>query len=360
MEGGAGWHGLHRTCRLPGRSRGGLVFLSFPPFEFSVYLFLSVSINRLKFVFLFLFYIFAAIKIHFSKHPGAPPQRRSPPSPPAPRPALTVDLTESDDEAYPQDSVITPRAKPATTATNVASSDSDSDDEDTDSEYLSFSEAEGADNEPSEEQHRLEREAREAERQRVLEAAGLIVKKDGRRPPPRIPRVSKGHRPPPAIPDRSSIVSDTSKDLPIVPDEAENAIRLDDAFERYEAFKFSQSQSSPSTNRLSAASFDAVSSSTAPSPTATQASLSRIPNESTDGRSYSSLLNFLGRSRTPGNETERRPNLTISAPISGPIMNRGSSPVTRESSPGFGTVSGVFSSSEQLLKFTVFSHGRAW
>lgn len=234
----------------------------------------------------------------------------------------------------------TPKSPAEQPAEDENSSDTNSEeDSESESEYLSFSEVEGND-EASEEQHRIEREVREKERQRVLEAAGLIVKKDERRPPPRIPR-SRGHRPPPAIPHRSSVASDLSaKDLsvtPTEPEETESVIRLDDAFERYEAFKFFQSQASP-TNRLSTASFDTSSTATPVAPSPTASTFSKVPSDAGDTRSYSSFLNFLGRSKTPGNESEKRPTLVISAPILGPINNRSPSPVPRDNTPGFGTV----------------------
>ncbi|TFY54721.1 hypothetical protein EVG20_g9594, partial [Dentipellis fragilis] len=180
--------------------------------------------------------------------------------------------------------------------------------------------------EQTEEQRKQEREARALERQKVLEAAGLILKQDGRKPPPRPVKrnnavmAGKKHRPPPAIPlqQQTSKTLDVDKEQPPLPaSETETAImKLDDAFDRYETFK-------------------------------SVASLSLTPSKSTDqsqsseGRSYGGLFHFLGRSRTPV-DGEKRVMPTISAPI----LNGGSSAgggaggevtPTRESSPGFGS-----------------------
>jgi hypothetical protein len=95
-------------------------------------------------------------------------------------------------------------------------------------------------------------DAREKERQRVFEAADLIVNRDVK-PPPRLVRArSAGPRRPPVAPQRSSTISNSSvKDLPPVPDSpADSPPRLDDTLYRYELFKHTQGCS----NRLSAAS----------------------------------------------------------------------------------------------------------
>jgi hypothetical protein len=198
---------------------------------------------------------------------------------------------------------------------------------------LSFDDSVEEDHE-KEEQHRLEKEARASERQRVLEAAGLIVRKDERRPPPKIPHK---HRSPPAVPDRLTVItepaSDKDKELPSVPasqDDAESIMYVNDAYERYEAFKQSQ------TNRLSvASSFEVVPSPTVTSPTLSVA-VSMSKTDSSEGRLSDKLRDFLGRSKTP---EERRANLTISGPISGPILTREHSPATSENSTAFGAVS---------------------
>ena len=213
------------------------------------------------------------------------------------------------------------------------------DGDDSDSEYLSFNDSDEEDQETAE-QHHVEREARASERQRVLEAAGLIVRKDERRPPPKIPRK---HRPPPAVPDRLTIStepgSDRDKELPSMPtpqDDTESILYVDDAYERYEAFKQNQ------LNRLSVASSFEIT----PSPTVTSPTLSvAVPiskGDSSEGKFSDKLRDFLGRSKTP---EERRTNLTISGPICGPILTREPSPVAGENSAAFGAVSHNQSSS---------------
>lgn len=196
-------------------------------------------------------------------------------------------------------------------------------------------------------------EAREKERQRVLEAAGLIVNHDVK-PPPRLERArsARQRRPPPLAPQRSSVASNTSiKDLPPVPERDHSPVdsitRLDDAFDRYEAFKQMQGVS----NRLSVASSFETAASTAPeSPV-----VSLAPSTSQNGehRTYSHLLNFLGR-RAPSNDNHERKTLTISSPI----LNRSESP-SRENSPAFGSVSSFFGHFTNLFN-SPFSHGLAW
>ena len=194
---------------------------------------------------------------------------------------------------------------------------------------MSFDDSDKEDQE-TEEQRRIEREARASERERVLDAAGLIVRKDGRRPPPKTPR---RHRRPPAVPERLTIITEPAsvkgKHLPSVPasqDGSENITYVNDAYERYEAFKQSQ------VNRLSTASSIEIT----PSPTVTSPTLSvalSTPKaDSSEGKFSDKLRDFLGRSKTP---EERRSNLTIS----GPILTREPSPVAYEDSAAFGAVS---------------------
>lgn len=216
------------------------------------------------------------------------------------------------------------------------------DSDDSDSEYLSFDDSDEGDQE-TEEEHHIEREARASERQRVLEAAGLIVRKDERRPPPKIPRK---HRPPPAVPDRLTIItepaSDKDKELPSVPTPQNDveSTYVDDAYERYEAFKKNQ------LNRLSvASSFEMTPSPIVTSPTLSVA-LSMSKADSSEAKLSDKLWDFLGRSKTP---EERRTNLTISGPISGPILTREPSPAVSENSAAFGAVSHNQSSSSTYL-----------
>jgi actin cytoskeleton-regulatory complex protein PAN1 len=226
---------------------------------------------------------------------------------------------------------LTSSVEPADTRPLESASEDDSD-----SEYQSFSESEDDVSGTPEEQRKRERETREVERQRVLEAAGLIVKKDEHMSPPQIPHL-KNRRPPPAVPDRLSIVADSpaNKDSPVMSididaDESDTT-RLDDAYERYEAFKLTQSTGG---TRLSVMSVD-PSSPLQTSSTSSLASYARAPNEIADNRtSYSNFLSFLGRARTPVNDGDKKPTYTIS----GPIITRESSPVVSEDSPQFGKV----------------------
>jgi hypothetical protein len=190
-----------------------------------------------------------------------------------------------------------------------------------------------------EEKHR-DHKARALERQRVMEAAGLIIKAaQGSTPPP---RPLRRRRTPPQTPQRQSTASlGSNKDLPPPPppepepsSAVEPALHVDDAFERYENFLKTKDY------RLSVASFD---SGPPPSPGAGSISPPILSaSNSTSGKEGESrahsFFGFLGRSRTPGSENER-PRLQISAPI--PLAgNAGSmdAPSPREASPAFGSV----------------------
>lgn len=226
----------------------------------------------------------------------------------------------------PELTPVTPRLNPSLPQKTMEDSDGS---DDSDAKYLSFDDSDEEDQE-TEERRRSERQARASERERVLEAAGLIVRKDERRPPPKIPR---GHRPPPAVPDRLTIITEPASDkvkvLPSVPaphDGTESIMYVNDAYERYEAFKQSQ------LNRLSVASEVEFT----PSPTVTSPTLSvafsTTKTDSSEGRFSDKLRDFLGRSKTP---EERRANLIIS----GPILTREPTPVASENSAAFGAVS---------------------
>ncbi|KAI0933423.1 hypothetical protein AcV5_005570 [Taiwanofungus camphoratus] len=199
-----------------------------------------------------------------------------------------------------------------------------------DSEYVSLSESDtdNSDEELSEEARLIEREARALERQRVLEAAGFIIKSDLK--PPSRPVRSRSHRkrrPPPAVPDRSpNVVQSPHKDLPEPPeaDNNENSFRLDDAFERYETFR----KANPNLNRLSVTSVDT--SNSVPSPTLTTP---RSPSAEPEGRTHLGFLSFFGR-KTPGNDGETRTMPTISAPI---LSKEPSTPSLGESDIPFGS-----------------------
>jgi hypothetical protein len=225
-------------------------------------------------------------------------------------------------------------------------------------EYHSFSDSDSEDDETAmtEEERKIEREVRAVERQLVLEAAGIIVKKDSTGPPPRLQRrrtIASGrpmHRPAPAPPPPPT--STQREDL----DELDRPTRvqehLDDAYERYEAFK---QQSS----RLSISSIDQLSPLPPASPSLGSGSFSLAPAQSheslsdkergsenvsgTSSSSYGSRIShFLGRSRTPIQERETRVMSTISAPIMSSSSSSGTvtlgSP-TPGDSPGFGLVS---------------------
>lgn len=213
------------------------------------------------------------------------------------------------------------------------------DSSDTESEYLSSSsdsDADDTDEDPTEEARAAERKARALERQRVLEAAGFIIKADVK-PPPRPPRPKKERkrRPPPAVPDRQHAGAhsrDTSADLD-VSGEADNSLRLDDAFERYEAYR----KANPNMNRLSLASMESSTSGTPASPTLSLAAstIQRSSSAEPESRSPLHFLSIFGR-KTPANDGETRTMPVISAPIS----RDNSSPGT-DADNAFGSVSCV-------------------
>jgi hypothetical protein len=182
-----------------------------------------------------------------------------------------------------------------------------------------YSHESGVDENNSEnEEDRAARE--EKERQWVMQAAGLVVTADANAP--QGPR--RKRRPAPAVPRRSSATSSILKDLPPIPgpDTTSDAVlALDDAFDRYEAFKHSHG----GVNRMSVGSIDTVSSSLGTSPIVQTSSR----EGESQNRTQSSFLNFLGR-KSPAGELEKRS-------ISGPIMINSTPP--REASPAFGTVS---------------------
>ena len=208
---------------------------------------------------------------------------------------------------------------------------------DTESEYLSFSsdsDADDTDEGSTEEARAAERNARALERQRVLEAAGFIIKADVK-PPPRPPRPKKYHkrRPPPAVPDRQHAgvhSRDASADLD-VSGEADDSLRLDDAFERYEAYR----QANPNMNRLSLASMESSASGTPGSPTLSLAasSIQRSSSAEPESRSPLHFFSIFGR-KTPANDGETRTMPIISAPIS-----RDNSSPGMEADNAFGSVS---------------------
>ncbi|KAJ1309363.1 hypothetical protein OPQ81_006142 [Rhizoctonia solani] len=178
------------------------------------------------------------------------------------------------------------------------------------------------------------RAARELERQRVLEAAGLIVKQA----PPRPPRK---RRPAPKAPVRNR--SDDGRDASPregnspgtpspsknLPDENESILRIDDAYERYQSFRQSRE------GRASLSSFEGIpniNTAVPPTPVSPSATISSLPS-ATDS-TKAAIKSFFGR----GSERDRpRTNVTISAPvISAPISSGGIGAIERGHSPAFG------------------------
>jgi hypothetical protein len=226
--------------------------------------------------------------------------------------------------------------------------------------YHSFSDSDSEADESTmaEEERKLEREMRAAERQLVLEAAGIIVKKDmTRRPPPHIQRrrtiasVRPKHRPAPAPPTALPTVAITGQglDLSELPPPTPAKAPLDDAYERYEAFKQSAS-------RLSISSIDQLpplspvsgsSGSLSLPPAQSRESLpdkEKVKDNVSTSSSYGSRISqLLARSRTPVQDKETRIMPTISAPIiSTTSSGTGTlSTPALEESPGFGLVRGA-------------------
>lgn len=227
---------------------------------------------------------------------------------------------------------LTPTSSRPTHTETAAEQDDDSDA--TESDYLSSSddESDDDDEEQSEEAHAAEREARELERQRVLEAAGFIIKSDAAPPPTLVrQRSHRKRRPPPAVPERTAAPQERpTRDLPQPPHDEpqDSAMHLHDAFERYEAYK------QANLNRLSVISVDTTASEVPP-PTPT---IPRSPSaESTGEAKTHSFLSFFGRSRTPAHEEETKTRPTISAPI----LQKDPSSTPTDTGSAFGSVSDV-------------------
>ncbi|KAG8943721.1 hypothetical protein FRC04_002553 [Tulasnella sp. 424] len=254
---------------------------------------------------------------------------------------LPASLVEEESRQVPMNppkrTAPSPPRREAAHASEISSDDSD--------EYMSVASGDDDDKETSGDR-KAEAEARALERQRVLEAAGLIIKPADASAPPRPPRK---HRPPPRVPDRSSkgapeniSTSQIERDLPEIPKGEEPAMRLEDAYDRYEAFRRRQQEIPPPGNRSSIISTSSLESSpVVSSPTGTVFSLqapsiaqstSSSGGETARHGASAFLHSFLGR-RTPGPDKK---SLTISAPtISAPIPITGEIP--RTPSPGFGT-----------------------
>ncbi|KAF8801450.1 hypothetical protein BYT27DRAFT_7198246 [Phlegmacium glaucopus] len=214
-------------------------------------------------------------------------------------------------------------------------SDSDSDDSDSNSNYLSFDDVD------DQESDITTKEARERERQLVLEAAGLIVNQDVK-PPPRPKRRSAPAAPQP--------VPSKHKDLPPVPDpetepdpEVENVdheASLDDAFARYESFRNTQFN----LNRLSVISTESGNYPASPTPTISSMAMSsstQSGGSSGEGSGrYAYFLQFLkSGNKTPEGDRKSLTTLNISAPIMNVNpSNQGSlqDGPSRPNSPSFG------------------------
>lgn len=253
-------------------------------------------------------------------------------------PLLSIRLTQITQDSIEDDEPEAASDDHATEYHSFSDSDSDSDSEDDDDTSM------------TEEERRLERETRAAERQLVLEAAGIVVvaatRGETRPPPPPPPRVlrpstpmagerpKQQHRPPPAPPTPTP----AHHDKPLPP------IRtVDDAYERYETFKKQAS-------RASVSSFDQLllppASPVISSPSRESHNHDRERERARDSggavgpSSYGSrITQLLARSRTP--EPPR-----IVPTISAPILSASSSTASgtlgtpvREESAAFGSVS---------------------
>ncbi|KAI0333129.1 hypothetical protein GY45DRAFT_1320068 [Cubamyces sp. BRFM 1775] len=252
------------------------------------------------------------------------------PEPTQTSPTSSLSAKSALDVSYAREETAPERVAPDT---DPEQSDEDESSDSDSSDYVTAtdSDTDGSEDEveQSEEARRQERQARAAERQRVLEAAGLIIKTEVQPPPrPARARSHRRRRPAPAVPDRSpQIPSSPSKELPAVPesDSANNSLRLDDAFERYEAYR----QNHLAMNRLSVASFESGVSTT--SPQSSTFALTPVPSESGESRSHS-FFHLFGR-RTPANDGEAR----VMPVISAPILQRASSPASSEGEAAFGS-----------------------
>jgi len=224
----------------------------------------------------------------------------------------------------------------------------------TTSGYHSFSDSDSEDDEAAlteEEERKLEREMRAAERQLVLEAAGIVVKKDTTRRP---------HRPAPAPPTIPSTVPSSTQGLDIrelLPSTPAKA-HLDDAYERYEAFK-QQRLSITSIDQLPPAS--PVSPSSGPLPLNPAQSRESLPdkekgkdNASTSPSYGSRISQLLARSRTPVQEKETRVMPVISAPVTSTTSSATGTlgATAREDSQGFGLVRGTLTLQRETANLT--------
>lgn len=243
---------------------------------------------------------------------------------PVPQPTMSLDLPVKADSPQPRVHL-------------ARDSDSGGDESDSDSEaYLSFdSDIENDENgEPlSEAARHADHLARELERQRVMNAAGLILKRDQNAPPrPTARKPPRSRRRPPPAPKRSSSGLDLDRNVPSIPGSPTSSlIKVDDAYDKYEHFK-QNNTNDPRANRISVASTDTG----PPSP----ASLSLHLSPSRDGteggqRGPGGLLQLFSHRTHASSPVERRSVASISGPI---IDDSSSSHASITESKNFGNV----------------------
>ncbi len=234
-----------------------------------------------------------------------------------------------------------------TTTISHETLDSDSDDSDSGSDYHSFdSDSDSDENIPQTAQARqAERQAREHERERVLQAAGLVIKPVDRQTLTRVRSTKKAKPPPPppirhhgspngVVPeDLATPTLQKDRELPAIPpvdrDEdlegpgtAGSTSHVDDAYERYESFK--QRDYKRMSIMSTSSTTESIPQLAAPAPAASPKS------------AYSRLHDFLSKRSTPTPE-DRTSKISTSS-ISGPLP-MAATPISREHSPAFGTVS---------------------
>ena len=312
MEGSKGWNSVLGACCLPG-SGEWLVGAALSPIEYHVHLIYVLWQTEVTFSF-----NFALLVYPFESKLD--------------RLTLVLPARYLTDE--PQMAVTNPD--------DYGSSDG--------SEYVSFSGSEDDDDEGNhvkteDEEAEAHREA--AERTRILDAAGLILKVDKTKPPLPPPLIRKRsvrkRRSVPPIPFQKepSPTLPAEKDLPPTPNATTGPIlQSDDAFDRYEQYQQQRSPIQRTSNRQSVVSIDSI----PPSPAS--ASYSIVSSQSKDDgnpRSGSSgFFHFLqkaGARATTALGSDKKSAVTVTAPvISGPFTDGGPS-VQRSNGSAFGSVS---------------------
>lgn len=227
----------------------------------------------------------------------------------------------------------------------------DDDDGDSDSDssaYVSFTDTESEEEEEDpavREQRASEERQRQAERARVLEAAGLVVEADPHNAPPIPPRRkksvrSKTRRAPPPVPETHQHTLPSERDLPPTPPSSNEPAQASDidAYDKYESYRRSSSHLTGS-NRFSMVS---MASSEGPSSPVSTVAPSLSPSVTRDGESHisrlfggSGLNSFLGRTASQASSaSDKKPPLVIS----GPITATSDGSIARSNSPAFGMV----------------------